>query len=100
MREAGFEDGDESLANVSLASCYKASVALLRRRIQREAEARREAEQREAQARREAELRRADEEARVAQEAGHGTLERHELVRHLDCVDSYTSSSRIHTSKA
>ena len=41
MREAGFEDGDESLANVSLASCYKASVALLRRRIQREAEARR-----------------------------------------------------------
>ena len=41
MREAGFEDGDESLANVSLASCYKASVALLRRRIQREADARR-----------------------------------------------------------
>lgn len=40
MREAGFEDGDESLANVSLASCYKASVALLRRRIQREADAR------------------------------------------------------------
>ena len=40
MREAGFEDGDESLANVFLASCYKASVALLRRRIQREADAR------------------------------------------------------------
>ena len=41
LHEAGFAEGDESLGNVSLASCYKSSYALLRRRIQREADARR-----------------------------------------------------------